>query len=510
MFWWTIQVFTYAFLCLLGIYAVREVICLINLYAFKKQGVKTFWYPFVGAGYLFARAADSKDTGDRLRAFINSNKEEDVVAVNCSEVGAMLILSGGDTLREFFVKEREHTIKHSIAYPSSTFGLFFGNGPIVDEYRALYANFFNFDNIHRLSKQVTAIVDQCLQEFKRKNFSKERPKKTVDLDELTIYILLNIVDQILMGQPAQEKPLENDGKSFGNEAIDYVDALFDAAFNIPNLLSIGYLNYLRISRKSRNADTKFKELEEKCFEKFKQREKEGPRKTLNIMDMLVEHSKEKLRQGQSGLSPSEVSGNMILFQLAGSDTARGVSNNATSIMAKRQDVQAKMREFADSIFGSKPLSEVGYDDYNTDPVLETYIQEFMRMGSPLGSMAIRKTVKDFKLGKVSVKKGTLINIMGTFSSLSNKFFEDGRKFDLEKYSKEALRTAKFGGNIPFSSGRRICIGKELGNIMVRNILLQILRHFTISEDPVETPKGIRDWKGFYQWKDLKLVFEVRK
>lgn len=507
MYW---QALATVLLSIVGIYVLREVICLINLYYYKKQGVKAYWYPFVGMGYLFTRAPGSKDTGDRIRKFITDNKEEDVIAINCSEVSPMLILTGGEALREFYMKEMENTIKFSIAYPSSTFGLFFSNGPIVDEYRCLYANFFNFDNIHRLSKQITLIVDQCFQAFKKKHFSQDKPRQLVSLDELTIYILLNIVDQILMGRPPNEKPVEVEAKSFGKEAIEYVDALFDAAFNVPNLLSFGYLNYLRLSPRSRKSDHLLKELEEDCFAKFKEREAGSPSKSLNIMDMLVAHNRDRIQHGKPPLSPSEVAGNLLLFQLAGSDTSRGVSNNATRIMSQRQDVQDKLREFADRIFGSKALDEVAYDDYNGDPLLDTYFDEFMRLGSPFATMAARKVIKDFKLGKVTVKKGTMLNIMGTFTSSSRKFFENGDQFDLSKHSKEALRSTKFGGNLPFSSGRRICIGKELGNIMVRNILLQMMRHFKVSEDPVETPNGIRDWKGFYQWKDLKLVFELRK
>lgn len=105
----------------------------------------------------------------------------------------------------------------------------------------------------------------------------------------------------------------------------------------------------------------------------------------------------------------------------------------------------------------------------------------MRIYAPTGVSLPRITIKNFTLGKYTFFKGTSWTFNFTAHHLDAQNHSNPCEFMFERYadsSNNAERTNP-AANMPFGIGRRSCIGKYLGELMVQVVLVNLLRDFEI-------------------------------
>ena len=117
------------------------------------------------------------------------------------------------------------------------------------------------------------------------------------------------------------------------------------------------------------------------------------------------------------------------------------------------------------------LSE--YDNFDNNELLSDFVKESLRLYGPASLSFPREATKDFKLGKYRIKKGTRFLIPLTAFHHSDDFHTNSMAFDWDRFSseKKSLQRSKPASYMPFGLGKRACIGKYLGELMIKVMLV---------------------------------------
>ena len=110
----------------------------------------------------------------------------------------------------------------------------------------------------------------------------------------------------------------------------------------------------------------------------------------------------------------------------------------------------------------------------------------MRLYGPVSRLTTKGVIKNFVLKDVRVSKGTKIIITNTALHFNPQKFKDPETFKIDRF-KEGGEEARPGYSYsPFSQGKRDCIGRNFGELMVKMLLTHILKHFKVTRpDQVE-------------------------
>ena len=88
------------------------------------------------------------------------------------------------------------------------------------------------------------------------------------------------------------------------------------------------------------------------------------------------------------------------------------------------------------------------------------------------------------------------------------FFKDPYKFTPERYTEEAIKSLPFTKNIPFSHGKRGCMGKYLAEIMVKLIVLETVKNFKFELEEGYVMKW--EMKPIYGVTNPDLILSLRE
>lgn len=133
-----------------------------------------------------------------------------------------------------------------------------------------------------------------------------------------------------------------------------------------------------------------------------------------------------------------------------------------------------LKEVNMTIFSHEKLD---YETLDSSPVFNMNINEALRFYSPFSNSSPRKIMKDCTLGKYKIKKGA--NLVWPIGNLmiQDKVFANAKQFEAERFSEENRKAMKKISHIPFSSGKRRCIGAKMGEMMIKVLVSMTLRKF---------------------------------
>jgi cytochrome P450 len=464
---------------ILLIYLCRELIVYQNLNFYRRQGLKCFYIPVIGAASLFIKKKSSNDQLEQLRKMMIQNADEPIVAFNTPRtLKPIVYLIGDDIIREFYVKELDCSIKPSLN-KHSHFGFFFQDGELLMESRQIYAQFFNYGNLKMLNKQISTILDRMMNQYKRE-ISQDSWTK-IDIKQYLDGIFSELVKTTLFGE---SKNRYVGDKNLTMAIKTYINECFSVASDPINMLSLDLLNNLSLLKSTRDCKLLFEQIKEVCWTIYQERKQSGPKEQPNLLDLLIKLNEERVKIGNPELTKSEIAGHFNLLQFAGSDTSHEMTSNILYLLSKMPEVRTNFVDMVDEIFNESqvPASEFSCEDYQKHSKYELYCDEFMRVVVILPSMSPRELIKDVKLGKYQLKKGDRINIVGGLISQLTRFYPQGESFDPEKLAEIRKTPGRKPVNFVFGMGKRICVGKSLGDMMVKLILAHFCRNFDIAHD----------------------------
>ena len=189
----------------------------------------------------------------------------------------------------------------------------------------------------------------------------------------------------------------------------------------------------------------------------------------------------------SGITDTEVSGNVMTMLLAGEDTTANTLAWAIWLLHTHPEKLQRARDEVDAIAGA--TADWTIERFAALEYLEACANETMRM-KPVAPSLVLQALRDTTVADIRVPTGTLV--FGSLRSdpMRDEYFEHAERFEPERWLRaEPGREAASANRVsmPFGAGPRVCPGRQLAMLEMKVALATLLGRFEIAS--VATPDG---------------------
>uniref|UniRef100_A0A8C5FVR7 Uncharacterized protein n=1 Tax=Gadus morhua TaxID=8049 RepID=A0A8C5FVR7_GADMO len=168
---------------------------------------------------------------------------------------------------------------------------------------------------------------------------------------------------------------------------------------------------------------------------------------------------------------------------AGTETTSTTLHWGLLFMSYYPDIQKKVQAELDTVIGTS--RQPSWPDRESTPYINAVIQETQRMGNILPLNLIRVTNKETHLGKYTIPKGTMV--MATLNSVlhDESMWETPDSFNPQHFLDKNGQARKREAFLPFSAGKRVCLGEQLARMELYLFFTSLLQRFSFSAPPGE-------------------------
>ncbi|XP_070073350.1 probable cytochrome P450 313a5 isoform X2 [Drosophila takahashii] len=194
---------------------------------------------------------------------------------------------------------------------------------------------------------------------------------------------------------------------------------------------------------------------------------------------LIDRILDLVRNGD--LSYDDVMGEFSNIIFAASDTTSVTVNNVLSLLAMFPKVQDKVFEELAEVFPSVGGSELSHGDVEKLVYLDQVLQETLRL-IPAVPLLIRQTSQEIRLSNgFQIPEGVtlMIDIFHTHQN-TDVWGPKAGEFNPDNFLAVNKRNRHPYGYLPFSKGKKTCLGYKLSLISVKLALAKILRNYKLS------------------------------
>lgn len=448
---------------------------------YKGQGIKMFYGPWIGV-YLIFKKTDNRDVLKPYVELLNGTyKNEELFCYNNPKNPAIgVILKSPEIIKKFFLKEIDHTKKIPIVEAGDEkHDFFFKSGDHAMKMRGIFNTFFLPENLKNITPKLRDIIQEWMEIIKKENWNKEEKIefKKIDMRKKMAKIMSSIVNEILFGD---KNPPKVDGLSLPETEEIVLKKLFgETGKNIFNLLTFGYAHKLGLIKSSRDLVILAKKMKKACTESIKKRMESTRLEDLGctVMDLLIKHN--LTAEESDKLSMDEIVETSISMIGAGQDTSKNSIEILIHEISSRPKILKKIIEEELPKILTQDDDKYNYDAYFRSDYLNSVISESLRRDCPAPMSFPRVVTKTLKLGKYTIYKGSRIMVSYHSGHMNESLFENPEEFDDERFVEERKKDVKTNTFLPFSGGRRACIGKQLAELLIRMFLCCFFENFEL-------------------------------
>ncbi|XP_077367235.1 cytochrome P450 2K1-like isoform X2 [Festucalex cinctus] len=177
---------------------------------------------------------------------------------------------------------------------------------------------------------------------------------------------------------------------------------------------------------------------------------------------------------------------------AGTDTTAATLRWSLLLMAKYPDIQDKVHEELRRVIGDR---QVQVEDRKNLPFTDAVIHETQRLAN-IAPMAVpHRTSQDVTFRGFFIKKDTTVYVLLTSVLHDESEWEKPHSFHPDHFLDKDGKFVKNDAFMPFSAGRRVCLGESLARMELFIFFVTLLQHFRfrpppgVSEDSLDlTPR----------------------
>lgn len=190
----------------------------------------------------------------------------------------------------------------------------------------------------------------------------------------------------------------------------------------------------------------------------------------DVLSMLLDARDED----GSGFECSELRDQLMHLLFGGHDTSSSTVSFLFYELARNPPVLASVLEELERVLGgNSPTAAQLLDEL---PYLTMVVDETLRLYPPVW-FGPRMAVTGFSFGGYDVPANTHIIHSAWISHRLPDVFPNPEAFIPERFAPEARTALPHGAYIPFGAGRRICIGKRFGQLVVKAVAATTLQRF---------------------------------
>ncbi|XP_066534053.1 cytochrome P450 2J2-like isoform X2 [Hoplias malabaricus] len=197
---------------------------------------------------------------------------------------------------------------------------------------------------------------------------------------------------------------------------------------------------------------------------------------------LVEMEKKK-SDPQAGFRSDTLVFILMDMLEAGTETIASTIRWALLYLMKYPEMQRRLQAEIDRVIGQ--IRQPCLDDRPNMPYTEAVVHETQRIGNvvPLGFP--KRASQDTTLGGYFIPKGTSVTTSLSSVLFDKNVWETPDTFNPGHFLDEHGHFCKRDAFMPFSAGRRVCLGEQLARMELFLFITSLLQRFTFSPAPGE-------------------------
>ncbi|XP_001337781.3 cytochrome P450 2J5 isoform X1 [Danio rerio] len=164
--------------------------------------------------------------------------------------------------------------------------------------------------------------------------------------------------------------------------------------------------------------------------------------------------------------------------VAGTETTSTTLYWGLLYMMKYPEIQAKVQQEIDVIVGGSRQPSVS--DRDNMPYTNAVIHEIQRMGNIIPINLARTTSEDTQIEKYSIPKGTMVTSNLTSVLFDESEWETPHSFNPGHFLDAEGKFRRRDAFLPFSLGKRVCLGEQLARMELFLFFSSLLQRFTFS------------------------------
>ncbi|XP_048833566.1 cytochrome P450 2J1-like [Brienomyrus brachyistius] len=170
--------------------------------------------------------------------------------------------------------------------------------------------------------------------------------------------------------------------------------------------------------------------------------------------------------------------------VGGSETTATTLYWGLLFMIKHPDIQEKVQAEIDSVVGRSRQPSMA--DRLNIPYTDAVIHEIQRMGN-ITPVNARSATKDTKLGGYTIPKGTMLMVTLDSVLFDETEWETPFTFNPGHFLDAEGKFRSRNAFLPFSAGKRVCLGEQLARMELFLFFTSLLQRFTFSTPPGMEP-----------------------
>ncbi|XP_029285483.1 cytochrome P450 2J2-like [Cottoperca gobio] len=390
----------------------------------------------------------------------------------------IVVLNGIDALQEGLTKG-DHLVDRP-AFPLHTdvlpdLGIIFTNGHVWKQQRQFALLTLKYFGVGKKSLE-SSILDEFMYMSKEITVHKGKP---IDLHLTMNNAVSNIICSLIFGHRFE----------YGDETFMRLMKLFVRGPQLEGSIWAQLYNAFpalmrRLPGPHRTVQTLYGEiLDLMKTEINKHKEDWNPSDPRDFIDCyLNEIEKHRDKKDEDGRFDEDNLA-MCSFDLfgAGSETTATTLRWAFLYMAKYPEIQAKVQAEIDGVIGQS--RQPSMEDRANLPYTDAVIHEIQRMGNVVPLSLPHVTIKEVQLGGYTIPKGITVIPNLTSVMFDKNEWETPNTFNPGHFLNEEGKFVKPAAFIPFSAGKRVCLGENLARMELFLFFTSFMQRFTFSMPP---------------------------